>query len=163
MSKRTTTVAQYLASLPPDRREAMEAVRQVILDNLDPSFEEGIQYGAIGYFVPHSVYPPGYHCDPKQPLPFAGIASQKRHMGVYLFCLYTSAKEEQRFREEWRQTGKQLDMGKSCVRFKKLDDVPLKVLGKAIKRMKIKKFIASYEAGISRTRSGSKKKTAKKK
>ena len=88
MQSKATTVEQYLAELPEDRRKAVEAVRQVVLKNLDKDFEEGMQYGMIGYYVPHRVYPAGYHCDPKQPLPFAGLASQKNHMALYLMCVY---------------------------------------------------------------------------
>ncbi len=146
MISKPTTVAQYLASLPADRRAAMEAVRKVILANLDGGYEEGIQYGMIGYYVPHSVYPPGYHCDPQQPLPFASLASQKNHMAVYLMCNYCSPKENEWFLEAWAKTGKKLDMGKSCVRFKKLDDLALDVIGKSIARMPAVKFIANYEA-----------------
>jgi hypothetical protein len=146
MPDKPTTVAQYLKALPPDRREALKAVRKVILDNLDDGYAEGIQYGMIGYFVPHSVYPPGYHCDASQPLPYVSIASQKSHMAIYLFCIYTSEDEQRWFREAWTKTGKKLDMGKSCVRFKKIDDVALDVIGKAIKRTPAKKFIAHYEA-----------------
>ena len=168
MSK-PTTVKQYLDALPEDRRKALQAVRKVIKANLDSKYEEGIQYGMIGYYVPHSVFPDGYHCDPKQPLPFASIASQKNHMAVYLFCIYTEEGEAERFAEEWKATGKKLDMGKSCVRFKKLEDVPLDVLGKAIKRATAKKFIAAYlktrdEAPAQRAarKKASKKKAAKK-
>ena len=113
MPGKPTTVARYLAALPKDRRVAIQAVRKVILDNLDAGYAEGLQYGSIGYFVPHSVYPPGYHCDPTQPLPYVGIASQKNHMAIYLFCVYTSEDEQRWFRDAWAKTGKKLDMGKS--------------------------------------------------
>ncbi len=156
------TVKEYLAALPSDRREALEAIRAVINKNLSPGFEEGIQYGMIGYYVPHSVFPKGYHCDPKQPLPFASIASQKNHMAVYLFCIYGNAENENWFRDAWLKTGKKLDMGKACVRFKKLEDVALDVLGKAIKRLPAKKFIAYYEEAMD-TRGSAKKPSAKKK
>jgi hypothetical protein len=151
-----TSAKGYLAALPAERRKAITAIRKVILANLDSGFTEGVQYGAIGYFVPHSNYPAGYHCDPKQPLPFAGLASQKNHIGIYLFCLYTDAKEEASFRKDWKKSGKKLDMGKSCVRVKKLEDVALDVLGKAIKRITVKKFIESYEKGIANTAAGKK-------
>lgn len=141
-------VNAYLASLPPDRREALEAVRKVILANLDKDYEEGIQYGMIGYYVPHRVFPPGYHCDPKQPLPFASIASQKNHIAIYLMCVYGSPDQEQWFKDAWAKTGKKLDMGKSCVRFKKLSDIPLEVIGEAIKRVPAKKFIEHYQTSI---------------
>src|SRR5579862_3386704 len=141
-----TTVAEYLALLPPDRRASIEAVRRVILDNLDQDFEEGILYGMIGYYVPHRVYPAGYHCDPRQPLGFAGLASQKNYMSLYLMCVYGSGDLMKWFQEAWKKTGKKLDMGKSCVRFKKLDDVPLDVVGEVIRRVPAKKYIEVCEA-----------------
>jgi hypothetical protein len=139
-------VKEYLARLPAERRAAIEAVRKVILQNLDDDYQEGMQYGMIGYFVPHSVYPAGYHCDPKQPLPFAGLASQKNHMSLYLMCIYGITGQSEWFRKEWAKTGKKLDMGKSCIRFKKLDDLALPLIGRAISRVPAKKFIAQYEA-----------------
>ncbi len=165
MATRPASVSAYLDSLPADRRDTVEAIRAVIRKNLDPAFEEGIQYGMIGYFLPHSVYPAGYHCDPKQPLPFASIASQKNHIGIYLFCVYGDEDVAARFREEWLATGKRLDMGKSCVRVKKLEDVPLPVLGRTIKRVTAKKFVARYEALVGRDggeRAAAKPKPAKK-
>ena len=147
MQSKAATVAEYLASLPPDRREAISAVRATILANLDPTYQEGMHYGMIGYCVPHSVYPDGYHCDPKQPLPFAALASQKNYMSVYL-CVYGNPEMEAWFRKEWAKTGKKLDMGKSCVRFKKLDDLALDVVGQTIARMPAKKFIDHYEKVI---------------
>ena len=148
MQSKATTVEEYLAELPKDRRDALEAIRRIILENLPKGYEEGMQYGMIGYFVPHSVYPPGYHCDPKQPLPFAGLASQKNHISIYLMCIYSDRKHEAWFREAWAKTGKKLDMGKSCVRFKKIDDVLLKVIGQAVKRVSTKKFIEHYESAV---------------
>jgi hypothetical protein len=142
------TVAEYLAELPAERRAAITAVRAVILKNLDKDYEEGMQYGMIGYYVPHRVFPAGYHCDPKQPLPFAGLASQKNHMAVYLMCVYGDGKHAEWFRKEWAKTGKKLDMGKSCIRFKKLDDLPLELIGKAIARVPAKKYIAMCEAAV---------------
>jgi hypothetical protein len=146
MQSKAATVEQYLAALPSDRRAAIQAVRTVILKNLDVSYEEGMQYGMIGYYVPHSVYPAGYHCDPKQPLPFAALASQKNYMSLYLMCLYVGAEQFNWFQEAWAKTGKKLDMGKSCIRFKRLEDLPLDVIGKLIKRVSAKKHIAQYEA-----------------
>ena len=169
MMSKPTTVAAYLKSLPADRREAIEAIRACVLKALPKGYEEGIQYGMIGYYVPHSVYPPGYHCDPKQPLPFASLASQKNHMAVYLGCVYCDPEGKERFVREWKATGKRLDMGASCVRFRKIEDVPLEVLGAAIKRVTVKKYIAFYEASFpaakrkATTKKVSKKKTSKKK
>jgi hypothetical protein len=142
------TVAEYLAGLPPDRRSAIQAIREVILKNLDKGFAEGMQYGMIGYYVPHSLFPPGYHCDPKQPLQFASLGSQKNHMALYLMCVYGSPKQEAWLRAEWAKTGKKLDMGKSCIRFKKLDDLPLELIGRLIARITLKDFVAGYEAAL---------------
>jgi len=147
MQSKATTVADYLASLPDDRRKAIETVRNVILANLDEDYEEGMQYGMIGYYVPHRIFPAGYHCDPKQGLPFAGLASQKNYMSIYLMGLYASPdnKLAQWFQEAWAKAGKKLDQGKACTRFKKLDDLALDVLGEAIRRMPAKKYIKAYD------------------
>ncbi len=146
MQSKAKTVKEYLDELPADRRAAIEAVRKVIRKNLDKGFEEGMQYGMIGYYVPHKVYPPGYHCDPKQPLPFGALASQKNYMSVYLMCLYGGTEYETWFRKEWAKTGKKLDMGKSCIRFKKLEDLPLDVIGQTIARVPLKEYIGYYES-----------------
>ncbi len=166
MPSKATTVDDYLASLPKDRRDAINAVRKTILKYLDKKgFEEGMQYGMIGYYVPHRVYPPGYHCNPKEPLPFAGLASQKNHMSLYMMGLYGSETELERFQKEWAKTGKRLDMGKACIRFKKVDDLALEVIGEAIKRLPAKKYIEHYEKAIMSTtaKAKTKKKTAARK
>ncbi len=157
MQSKAKTVKEYLAELPEDRRAAIQAVRKVILKNLDKGYEEGMQYGMIGYYIPHKLYPPGYSCDPKQPLPFACLASQKNHMAVYLMCIYGGTENESWFRKEWAKTGKKLDMGKSCIRFKKLEDLPLDVIGKTIARVPLKEYIGYYESVI---KSGGKRKKA---
>jgi hypothetical protein len=164
MQSKATTVEQYLSELPEDRRKALEEVRQVIRKNLDEDFEEGIQYGMIGYYVPHRVYPAGYHCDPKQPLPFAALASQKNYMSVYLMCVYGESEHAKWFHQAWTKSGKKLDMGKSCVRFKKVDDLALDVIGEAIKRVPAKKYIAICEAarGAANERKSQRKATAPK-
>ncbi len=162
MQSKAKTVAQYLSALPKDRREVMKAVRAVVLKNLPKGYVESMQYGAIGYFVPHSIYPPGYHCDPKQPLPFAGLASQKNHMAIYLMCIYNDSGHDAWFRDAWAKTGKKLDMGKSCVRFKKLDDVALNVIGQVIRRVPVKKFIEFYESAIPAARRSAAKKSPQK-
>ena len=159
MISKAKTVKEYLAELPEDRRKAISAVRKVIRKNLDKDYREGMQCGAIAYYVPHSVYPPGYHCDPKQPLPFAGLASQKNHMAIHMMSIYGDPKLAAWFRKEWAKTGKKLDMGKSCVRFKKLEDLPLELIGQAIARVPAKDFIALYESVIKTT--GKKKISAK--
>jgi len=151
MQSKAATVEQYLAELPDDRRAAVAAVRNVILKNLDKDIEEVMSDGMIGYGVRHSVYPSGYHCDPNVPLPYAGLASQKGHLSLYMCSLYNGCaggKESPTlkwFREAWAKRGKKLDMGKSCVRFKRLEDVPLDVIGEAIRRVPAKKAIKEYE------------------
>jgi hypothetical protein len=104
-----------------------------------------MQYGMIGYVVPHSLYPAGYHCDPKQPLPFAHLVSQKNHMALYLMCVYLDGATNAWFRSAWAASGKKLDMGKACVRFKKLEDLPLEVIGQAIVREPAQAYIARWE------------------
>jgi hypothetical protein len=149
MQSKAATVQQYLAELPSDRRAALEKVRSVILKNLDKrGYAEGVQYGMIGYFVPHSVFPAGYHCDPKQPLPFVALASQKNYMSLYMMATYGSEEQRGWFQEAWAQTGKKLDMGKSCIRFNKVEDLALEVIGEAIRRVPAKQYIAAYEAGL---------------
>ncbi len=152
MQSKATTVQQYLAQLPADRRAAIEVVRAVILKNLAPVFQEGMQYGMIGYYVPHRVYPPGYHCDPQQPLGFVCLASQKNYLSVYLGCVYGHAGHEKWFHEAWAKTGKQLDMGKSCVRFRKVEDLALEVIGESVRRVPARKFIEHYEAVLKTAR-----------
>ena len=162
-----TTIGGYLATLPEDRRSALEHVRRAILANLGEGFQEGMQYGMIGYYVPHEIFPQGYHCDPSQPLPFASLGSQKNHMALYLHCLYGDAKRSAAFAKAWKATGKKLDMGKCCVRFKSLNDVPLEVVGDAIAKMSVVNYVKQYEATLAETAAGrkkaAKKKTTKKK
>lgn len=158
MQSKASTVEQYLKALDPERRAALSAVRDVVNANIDRAFEEGMQYGMIGWYLPHSRYPAGYHCDPKQPLPFAGLASQKQHMSIYLMGLYVgpdggpSGQTElsRWFQAAWTKTGRKLDMGKACVRFKKLDDVPLDVLGETFRRLTAAKYVEGYEAALAR-------------
>ncbi|MEO6594819.1 MAG: DUF1801 domain-containing protein [Planctomycetota bacterium] len=166
MQSKAKTVAEYLASMPADRRAIIGAVRDVILKNLDKDYEEGMHYGMIGYCVPHRVFPAGYHCDEKQPLPFAALASQKNYMSVYLMGVYAESGNEHAtwFREAWLDAGKKIDMGKCCVRFKKLEDVALTVLGEAIRRMPVQRYVAMYAAALEKMRSTKKpaKEAAKK-
>lgn len=163
MQSKAKTVAEYMASLPADRREALAAVRTTILANLDRGFEEGMGYGMIGYHVPHSLYPAGYHCDPKQPLPYAGLASQSGHMSLYLMGVYFDPADAKWLADAWKKAGKKLDMGKSCIRFKKLEDVPLDVVGEAIRRMPMAKYVGLYEAQLALMGKGKSAKAASKK
>ena len=139
----------YLANLPDDRRAMVQAIREVINANLPEGVEEGIQYGMIGWFVPHAVYPDGYHCDPKQPVPYASVANQKNKVSLYLFCAYVQSEVAQSFEEEYRAwLGKKPDMGKSCIRFSKLEQIPLQLIGQTIRQMTTEDFLARYTASI---------------
>ncbi|MFO0829108.1 MAG: DUF1801 domain-containing protein [Phycisphaerales bacterium] len=146
MHSKATTVDEYLRQLPPDRLAAIEAVRTAMRKHMDKDLEEGMQYGMIGYYVPHRVFAAGYHCDPKQPLPYAGLASQKGHMSLYLMCTYGNEELNAWFRDAWAKTGKKLDMGKACIRFKKLDDLALDVIAESLKRATVKKYLAHYQS-----------------
>lgn len=148
MKSSARTVNEYLDSLPDDRREAISAVRKVILANLPKGYQECMSYGMIGYVVPHSLYPKGYPCDPKLPLPFANLGSQKSYMVVHLMNLYGDTKASEWFRKVWQGAGKKLDMGKACVRFKRLEDVPLQVIGQAIARTSVADYIAHIESAM---------------
>jgi hypothetical protein len=148
MADAPKTAKEYLDSLPEERRKAIRNVRAAVNKGLPKGYREGIQYGMIGWFVPHRVFPDGYHCDPKQPVPFAGLANQKNYMSLYLMCIYGSEKHRAWFEKEWAKTGKKLSMGKSCVRFKSSDDVPLDLITKAVARVPVEKFIAAYEQTI---------------
>jgi hypothetical protein len=149
MKSTAESVNEYLNSLPPDRREALSAVREVILANLPKGYEECMSYGMIGYVVPHSLYPKGYHCNPKLPLGFANLGSQKNYMVLHLMTVYGDSATEQWFRKAWEATGRKLDMGKACVRFKRLEDVPLEVVGQVIARTPVKTYIARVETMLS--------------
>jgi hypothetical protein len=144
-AKQYASVKEYLDSLPEDRRKALSKVRAAVNRRLPKGYKEGMQYNMIGWFVPHKLYPDGYHCDPKQPLPFASLASQKNHMALYLMCTYLDAKHKAWFEKAWKQTGKKLDMGKACVRFKSIDDLPLDLIEEAVARVPVADFIATYE------------------
>jgi len=167
MPSKATTVAEYLKELPEDRRKSINALRKVFKANIGKGIKEGMQYGMIGYFVPHSLYPDGYHCDPKEPLPFAGIGNRKGHIGLYLFCTYCDPSHKAWFTKAWKDSGKKLDMGKACVRVKSADDVPMDVMAEALQKMPVDRFIDVYEssipAGKRKAKAGAKKAATKKK
>lgn len=147
MQSKATTVEEYLESLPEDRKAAMTELRKQIKKNLPKGFSECMNYGMIGYVVPHSKYPAGYHCDPKLPLPFLSIASQKNFIAVYHMGVYGDAKLLKWFTEEFPKHSKtKLDMGKSCIRFKKADQIPFKLIGELASKMTPDDWIAKYEA-----------------
>ena len=152
MQSKAKSVDEYLETLPEDRRAALTKIRAVIRKNLPKGFTEQMQYGMIGYVVPHEVYPGGYHCNPKEPLPFAGLASQKNHMALYAMAVYQSPELEKWLRAEFAARGKKLDMGKSCLRFKKLEDLPLDLIGTLFRRVSVATYIERYEAATKRAK-----------
>ena len=146
------TVNEYLAGLPADRQAALNKVREVILANLPKGYEERIQYGMISYVVPHSLYPAGYHCDPEQALTLASLGSQKNHMALHLMSVYGHRETLEWFQKAYRASGKKLDMGKACVRFRKVEDLPLDVIGQVIARVPVEKYIQSVEVVLKQRR-----------
>ncbi len=142
MRSNAATVEEYLSQLPDARKAAIEQVREVILDNLPPGYEEAMNWGMISYQVPLDTYPDTYN---GQPLMYAALASQKNHMAVYLTAIYMSEDERKDFETAYRETGKKFDVGKSCVRFKKLDDLPLPLIGETIASFAVNEFIGRVE------------------
>ena len=141
-----STVAQYLAALPADRRAALSAVRKVINENLPDGYEEGVQFGMIGWYVPLSKYPAGYGENPNVPLPFVALASQKSGMVLHFLCFYGHPTLSTWFTNAYKKSGKKLDMGKGCVRFKKLEDLALDVVGRTVARVPVEEHMANYRA-----------------
>lgn len=147
MTSSATTVEEYIIALPEERKIPMQNIRNVILANLPEGFEEGMSYGMIGYYVPHSIYPNGYHCNPKLPLPFITFASQKNSINFYHMALYMNKKLYDWFVAEYPKYSKQkLDIGKSCVRFKKFEEIPIELLGELVKKVTVADWIAQYES-----------------
>lgn len=146
MQSDAATPDEYIASLPEDRKDVMTKLRSAIKKNLPKGFEEGMTYGSLGWVVPHKLYPPGYHCDPKTPLPFLGIASQKNHIAVYHMGIYSSKPLLDWFNAEWpKHSSNKLDMGKSCIRFRKPADVPVALIGELASKMTVQEWMGIYE------------------
>ena len=143
------TVEEILENIPEDRKEAFTNLHQTIVSNLPKGFEPGISYGMLGYVVPHHLYPAGYHCKPSEPLPFVSIASQKNSINFYHMGIYADATLLNWFVAEYPKHSKQkLDMGKSCVRFKKLDQIPYDLIGALMQKMTAEQWIALYEHNL---------------
>ena len=143
------TVKEILTNLPIDRAEPFNKLHDVIVKNLPKGFEAAISYGGLGYVVPHTIYPAGYHCKPSEPLPFAGLASQKNSINFYHMGIYAEPKLLEWFVTEYpKHTKQKLDMGKSCIRFNKLDDIPYKLIGELMKKMSAKEWINIYETNL---------------
>lgn len=151
MKANGNTVNEILSSLPEDRMVPFNKLHETIVKNLPKGFEAAISYGGLGYVVPHSIYPAGYHCKPIEPLPFAGIASQKNSINFYHMGMYADPGLLNWFVSEFPKHSKQkLDMGKSCVRFKKFDDIPFKLIGELMKKMSVKDWVNMYESNLKR-------------
>lgn len=146
MKANGTTVKEILNNLPEDRAVPFNKLHEVIVKNIPKGFEAAISYGGLGYVIPHSLYPDGYHCKPSEPLPFAGIASQKDSINFYHMGIYADPKLLKWFVSEYPKHSKQkLDMGKSCLRFKKMEEIPYKLIAELMKKISAKEWIAKYE------------------
>jgi uncharacterized protein YdhG (YjbR/CyaY superfamily) len=149
MQSSEPTPDKYIASLPEDRKAAMVKLRAAIIKNLPEGFEERMNYGMMGWVVPHSAYPEGYHCNPKDPLPFLGIASQKNFIAVYHMGVYADKNLHDWFVGEYPNYVKtKLDMGKSCIRFKKPDSIPFELIGELASKMTMQQWIDLYESNL---------------
>ena len=149
MQSKATTVEDYIKELPPDRATVITEMRKAIKKNLPKGFKEGMAYGMIGYYVPHSIYPAGYHVDPKQPLPFMSLASQKNGISLYHMGVYSDPKLNKWFTSEYEKAGVgKLDMGKSCIRFKKPEKIPIKLIGELSGKITVEDYIKTYEKNL---------------
>lgn len=149
MTSNAKTVDEYIANLDEARKDAIQNLRETILKNLPVGYNEEMSYGAIGYVVPHSIYPSGYHCDTKLPLPFISIASQKNFIGFYHMGIYANPELLDWFVNEFPKHSKsKLDMGKSCIRFKKVNDIPFELLGELVTKMSVNEWIELYETNL---------------
>jgi len=149
MKSDASSCQEYINNLDEDRKVAITQLREIIIDNLPEGFEETMSYGMLGFVVPHSLYPNGYHCDPTLPLPFINIASQKNFIAIYHMGIYSDKDLLEWFKTEYPKYCKnKLDMGKSCIRFKKIDKIPYQLIGKLVAKMTVKEWIEQYEKSI---------------
>ena len=149
MTSDAKTPDEYINSLPEDRKMYMEKLRNVILKNLPKGFQEGMGYGMMGYSVPHSIYPKGYHCKPTDPLPFMGMASQKNSINFYHMGIYANKELYDWFVAEYtKYSTRKLDMGKSCIRFKKFEEIPFDLIGELVTKISVEDWIATYESAF---------------
>ena len=147
MQSTATTAEQYLAELPEDRISVMSELRNVVMENLPKGFEETMSYGMITYVVPHSIYPNGYHCNPKQALPFISIASQKNFIALHHMGIYADENLLKWFQTEYpKHISAKLDMGKGCIRFKKVNQIPFKLIGELVSKISVEDWIKTYES-----------------
>ncbi|WP_339717123.1 DUF1801 domain-containing protein [Cyclobacterium amurskyense] len=149
MNSKTQSVEAYLDEIPDKRKEAFIKLREVINSNLPEGFEETMSYGMIGYIVPHKLYPAGYHCNPKLPLPFVNLANQKNYIALYHLGIYANEELLNWFTTEYSKfSTTKLDMGKSCIRFKKMDKIPYELIGKLMAKVSTQEWISTYEKSI---------------
>lgn len=149
MQYKASSPADYISQVPEERQSILKKLRSVINKNLPKGFEEGIQYGMIGYFVPHSIYPNGYHCTPTEPLPFMSFASQKNSINLYHSGIYVNPELYRWFVNEYPKHSKlKLDMGKSCIRFKKIEAIPFELIGELASKMTVEDWITLYETNL---------------
>jgi len=151
MQSKATSPENYIAEAPEERQDVLKKLRQVVLDNLPEGFEEQMSYDMIGYVVPHSIYPDGYHCTPELPLPFLSFASQKNFIGFYHMGIYALPELFDWFVGEYpKYCKRKLDMGKSCIRFKKLEEIPYELIGELVHKMTVQDWLNLYEAKFKR-------------
>ena len=148
MPTTATTVDEYIASLPEERKDTMTKLRKIIKKNLPVGFEEVMSYGMIGFVVPHSIYPSGYHCNPKLPLPFINIGSQKNYIVLHHMGVYASTNLFDWFVGEYEKVPSKLDMGKGCIRFKKPEEIPFELIGELAKKVTVQQWIDIMEGNI---------------
>ena len=152
MQYKATSPEDYISQVPEERQETLKKLRKAINNNLPKGFKEGIQYGMIGYFVPHSVYPDGYHCNPKEPLPFMSFASQKNSVNLYHMGIYSKPELHDWFVTEYPKHCKtKLDMGKSCIRFKKIDQIPYELIAELTNKITVDEWINIYETNLNKS------------
>jgi uncharacterized protein YdhG (YjbR/CyaY superfamily) len=148
MHSTATTIDQYIAGLPDERREAFSELFSTIRQNIDPKFTEAVGYGMPGWDISKTEYPPGYHVNPALPVPFLGVANQKHYIALYHLGLYADQDLLKWFVDEYEKTGEKLDMGKSCIRFKKMDKIPYQLIGELVTRMSLDEYLALYTANL---------------
>ena len=149
MKYEASSPEEFISKIPEERKPVLQKMRDVILANLPAGFEETMSYGMIGYVVPHSIYPDGYHCTPELPLPFMNIASQKNFVALYHMGIYANEDVLKWFQTEFpKHCKRKLDMGKSCIRFKYLDDIPYELIGELTRKITVQNWIDTYESAI---------------
>ena len=149
MQYKANSPEEYINQAPEERKEILQKLQKIINQNLPKGFEEGIQYGMIAYYVPHEIYPNGYHCNPKEPLPFLSFASQKNSVNLYHSGIYAIPEIHDWFVGEYpKHCKRKLDMGKSCIRFKKMEEIPFELIGKLCTKLTVNQWIKTYETAI---------------